>query len=63
VLIRLDADACVGHGRCYSLAPQVFSADELGHCVIVADRPDPEDVSRADLAVRSCPERALSSDD
>jgi ferredoxin len=63
VLIRLDADACVGHGRCYSLAPQVFTSDELGHCVILADRPGPEDASRADLAVRSCPEQALSADD
>ena len=24
--IRIDEELCSGHGRCYSLAPEVFSA-------------------------------------
>src|SRR6266567_4008473 len=27
--VRVDADLCVGHGRCYVLADEVFEADEL----------------------------------
>ena len=30
---RVDAK-CVGHGRCYELAPDVFGDDERGHCVV-----------------------------
>ena len=32
--VRVDPDRCVGHGRCYVLAPEVFSEDERGHCVV-----------------------------
>ena len=36
----MDGDACTGHGRCYSLAPDVFEPDDDGHSVVkVADVP------------------------
>ena len=62
--IRLDADACVGHGRCYAIAPDVFDADDQGHCIV---RPGDDDVAPASQAiarnaVANCPERALTTD-
>jgi ferredoxin len=57
----LDDDACVGHGRCYDIAPEVFDADEQGHCVLrFVDEALPAaliDVARQ--AVINCPEHAL----
>jgi ferredoxin len=63
VKVRLDPAACVGHGRCYALAPDVFDADDLGHCVILDPEPSGERAERAALAVRSCPEQGLVADD
>jgi ferredoxin len=65
--ITLDADACVGHGRCYALAPEVFDADDQGHCVLRYDgeRGEEVPVALADLARQgavNCPEDALHID-
>ena len=39
--LRIDAEACTGHGRCYVLAPEVFEPDDEGHSVgLVDDIPD-----------------------
>ncbi|MFP6630433.1 MAG: ferredoxin, partial [Myxococcota bacterium] len=35
VKVRVDSERCVGHGRCYEIASQVFGDDERGHCVIL----------------------------
>jgi ferredoxin len=60
VRITLDADRCQGHGRCYVLAPQLFDADDYGHCVLLVDEvPDgSEDDARS--GVENCPEQALT---
>jgi ferredoxin len=63
VRIHLDEAACVGHGRCYALAPDVFDADDLGHCVL--RYPDEVPAELADAAragVANCPEDALRID-
>jgi ferredoxin len=61
--IRLDEDACTGHGRCYALAPAVFDADDQGHCVVkLAEVPD-ELEREARAAVANCPEVALTIDE
>jgi ferredoxin len=61
--IRLDVDACVGHGRCYAVAPEVFEPDDRGHCIVrLADVPDGL-AEQARTGVRSCPEDALAVDD
>jgi ferredoxin len=59
VRIVLDAEACQGHGRCYTLAPSVFDSDDLGHCVLVTEVPSPDDEAAARSAVENCPEHAL----
>jgi ferredoxin len=59
VRIHLDADACVGHGRCYALAPEVFAPDDMGHCEVILAEPPAELWDRARVAVATCPEDAL----
>ena len=62
--VRLDEDACVGHGRCYAIAPEVFDADDQGHCVLrFADDPIPvASIDVARQAVINCPEHALAAE-
>jgi ferredoxin len=64
VRVHLDDDACVGHGRCYAIAPEVFDADDQGHCVLrFADEPVPVPLrEQARQAVGNCPEHALATD-
>jgi ferredoxin len=59
VRIVLDTTRCTGHGRCYSLAPELFDSDDYGHSVLRS--PDvPVDLeSGARLAVENCPESCL----
>ncbi len=60
VKIVLDAQRCTGHGRCYSLAPELFDSDDEGHSVVLT--PDvPEGLeSQARLAAENCPETCIS---
>jgi ferredoxin len=62
--IVLDTEACTGHGRCYALAPEVYDADDEGHCLvrIIGDVPaDLEAAARSGAA--NCPELALTIDE
>jgi ferredoxin len=60
--VRIDTAVCTGHGRCYSLAPEVFQSDDSGYgSVPVEDVP--EDLrAKAEIGVQNCPERAISID-
>lgn len=59
--VAVDAELCSGHGRCYTVAPKLFSPDDVGFNAqagqefVVPD--DAGDVAR--LAIRSCPEGAI----
>ena len=60
--IRLDEDACVGHGRCYAVAPEVYDADDRGHCVlrVGADGLVPTELEAgARTGADNCPEGAI----
>ena len=61
--VRVDLDLCVGHGRCYVLAPDVFAADDFGHCEIVASEVDGALAEQARIGAENCPERAISLED
>jgi ferredoxin len=61
--IRLDADRCQGHGRCYVLAPDLFDADDYGHCVLLVDEVPPDRLEHARTGVENCPEQALALED
>ena len=59
--LRIDPDLCTGHGRCYTLAPELFEPDDQGHGVVLAEGevpPGQEDAARR--AVANCPERAIT---
>ena len=62
--IVLDTELCTGHGRCYALAPEVYEADDDGHCVLRIDGDVPAELEeRARTAAANCPEVALSVED
>jgi ferredoxin len=55
--------ACQGHGRCYTLAPQLLSSDDEGFVTISGGDPIevPEELGElAENVVGSCPENAIS---
>lgn len=61
MLLRLDAEKCQGHNRCYALAPELFDVDELGQSVLLVEGDVPEELqAKARLAVSNCPEHAIS---
>ena len=59
--VSIDGDRCQGHGRCYDLAPEIFTEDDEGYSQLVGDGSvAPADEARAQLAVANCPENAIS---
>ena len=61
--VRVDLDKCVGHGRCYVLAPDIFSEDERGYCVLLLETVPSEIAHQARLGEENCPEQAISLED
>lgn len=58
--VMVDTGSCVGHGRCYDIAPGLFEDDEQGYSVVRGDGTVPGgEVEAARLAARLCPERAV----
>jgi ferredoxin len=60
--ISVDAGQCTGHGRCYTVSPEVFAPDDDGFC---ADRGGTREVPAGfEAAVvagaQACPERAIT---
>ena len=58
--VVVDADRCVGHGRCYTLSPAVFDADEVGHSIVRIDAVSGELAAQAADAEQNCPEAAIT---
>jgi ferredoxin len=58
--VCVDADRCEGHGRCYTLAPNVFDADEVGHAVVLVENVSGELEAQAVTAEQNCPEGAIT---
>ncbi len=58
--VRVDREVCVGHGRCYELAPEVFGEDERGHCLIESEEVPPGLERQARAGEQNCPERAIA---
>ncbi|GAC1591665.1 MAG: ferredoxin [Acidimicrobiales bacterium] len=58
--VRYDREKCQGHGRCYSLAPELFESDDEGFAVLrTSGEVTPENEKSARLAVANCPEYAI----
>lgn len=59
--VKVDADKCQGHNRCYALAPELFEVDDFGQATEIGDGlVPPELADKARLAVANCPEFAIS---
>jgi ferredoxin len=58
--VCVDADRCEGHGRCYTLAPDVFDADEVGHAVVLVENVSDDLEAQAVEAEKNCPEAAIT---
>lgn len=62
--VRVDLDICQGHARCQEICPEVFATDDVeGKCVILTEDVPSQHAGDALLAVRNCPEGALSASD
>jgi ferredoxin len=59
--LRISTELCMGHGRCYALAPEVYAPDDEGYnsargeTIEVAD----EQAHGAARGARGCPEGAI----
>jgi len=63
--LTIDAAMCTGHGRCYSLAPDLLSYDDEGFVTergTTVEVPVGMEASARDAAL-SCPEGAIAIDD
>ena len=60
VTVRVDPDLCVGHGRCYVLAPDVFGTDDFGHSVVLVEQVADSLAAQARLGADNCPEQAIT---
>jgi ferredoxin len=58
--VSVDAEVCTGHGRCYVLGPDVFAADDYGHCVVLHEEVRDDLAVQARAGADNCPERAIT---
>ena len=60
--LAVDAAGCMGHGRCYQMAPDLFASDDEGFVTIrgqVIEVPAGQ-VEAAEDAEGTCPEQAIT---
>lgn len=57
--VVVDRERCEGHGLCEDAAPEVFTLDDDGQAVVLADPVPAELHAATDRAVRLCPVAAL----
>ena len=61
IKVSIDPDFCTGHGRCYTLAPDVYEPDDEGYSrlrlEVIEDQALIEAARSGGLA---CPERAIT---
>jgi ferredoxin len=61
--INIDRSLCSGHGRCFSLAPEVFGYDDEGFSMLKHEALPPDLVTAARLGAGGCPEQAIALED
>lgn len=58
--LRIDRQKCVGHGRCYDVAPQLFApGDDEGRARVLRKEVAEDQLDLALVAVKGCPEEAV----
>ncbi|HEV3354696.1 MAG TPA: ferredoxin [Acidimicrobiales bacterium] len=58
--VMIETDRCTGHGRCYSLAPDLFDSDDEGHGLVNVDELPAERERQAQICIANCPEGAIA---
>ncbi len=58
--VSVDPERCTGHGRCYTLAPDIFDADEVGHAIVRVEEVSGESEQHALTGEQNCPEQAIT---
>src|ERR1700728_478521 len=60
--LSVDESRCTGHGRCYTVSPDLLSDDEEGYVTLRGSSMEitGDQLASAQRAVAACPERALS---
>lgn len=60
--LAVDAAGCMGHGRCYLMAPDLLADDDEGYVTVRGQAIDvPADqVDAAEDAAGTCPEQAIT---
>jgi ferredoxin len=60
VKVTINAEKCQGHGRCFSIAPNLFDCDDLGNGFVIGDGTLSADtIEIARLCQANCPEHAI----
>ena len=59
IRVSIDDTACSGHGRCYTVSPDLFGIDDDGMGVAPSVPISASEVEAAQLAVDNCPEEAI----
>lgn len=58
--IEVDRDRCTGHGRCYTLSPEVYESDDEGYSATTSAVVPPGLEEAARRGARNCPEHAIT---
>ena len=60
--LTVDSASCMGHGRCYQMAPDLLTYDDEGYVTIRGATIDvpAEHVEAAEDAAGTCPEQAIT---
>jgi ferredoxin len=58
--VSVDPDRCTGHGRCYTLASDIFDSDEVGHSIVLIEEVSGELEEHAVTGEKNCPEEAIT---
>jgi ferredoxin len=61
--VRIDRSLCSGHGRCFTVAPEVFGYDDEGFSVVEPETITPELETAALRGAGACPEVAIALED
>jgi ferredoxin len=61
--VTIDSAACQGHGRCFTLASEVYGSDDEGYGKTISEVVAPGLETQAELGRASCPERAIRLSD
>jgi ferredoxin len=58
--IVVDRDLCESNAVCVRTAPDLFVIDDDDKLRLLVEQPAPDQMDKAQAAVRRCPKRALS---